>query len=77
MRKSQYIAKMNRIAQLSNELDAAVREDFGRDAFVFVTDDEGIHIMTGDAHSNAGTAARQSHIKYSATVSHSLAIGAW
>ena len=77
MRKSQYIAKMNRIAELSKELNDAAQKDFGRDAFVFVSDDGSIQIMTGDTDGDGFADERQKFIKYSATLSHDLAIGAW
>lgn len=66
--------RMNKIAQLSQELDEAAKERFGKDAHVFVSDDESISIMTG--YSNETKFGSQAEfIAIEADEYHTLNIG--
>jgi hypothetical protein len=76
--KKQMQETLDKIAELSVQLDAAVKKKYGRDAFIFAEAEGGIHIMKGDADPDRGNSTdRQKFIAMTAEGKHSLGVGAW
>lgn len=67
--------KLNKLAELSREIDTEVRERWP-DGFIFAEADGGLHIMLGDTD-RGGSAARQKFIAFTASTFHHIDSGAW
>lgn len=67
--------KLRLIAKHINELDDAMKAEYGPQASVFFEAEGGIHLMTGD--SEEGAAERQSHVIESTAEYVRFGCGAW
>lgn len=78
MSEKQMQAALDKIVKLSAELDNAIKDRWGKQAFVFVEAEGGIHIMTGDSDPDKGNSSdRQKFIALSGKGRHALEVGAW
>lgn len=66
--------KLDQLAKLAAELDAAAKELYGPQGNLFFESAGDFHLMDGDADV---TADRQKHVKLSSTLSCSMGCGAW
>lgn len=68
-------SKLDQIARLSQELAEEAERRYGPRGSLFCEAGGGLHLMDGD--SDGSSAERQTHIKFSAKVTHCIGVGAW
>ena len=70
--------KLNKLAELSNELDEeAKRRYYGPKGFLFFEADGHFHMMDGDDCPDFGSGDRQSHVRFSSKIYTSMQSGVW
>lgn len=64
-----------KIAALSHQLDKLAKKEFGDEAFVFISDDEGISIC--DRAKSGRSQSMLEEVVYVTGASHAFNIGSW
>ncbi len=70
--------KLNQIARLASELDVEAKKRYGKQAFLFMEPESGLHVMDGDEDTSARSFGdRTKHVRFQNTGHCPIEAGAW